>query len=175
MHRRITTGIFALVSILPLAACDTLVRSPQPRPAEPAVRQSETETAGIGQTESAPLAPWENPANPIYRRIIYFRYDRSDILPQYAPLLRAHADHLAEHPGTRVTIEGHTDERGTREYNLALGDRRAAAVQDFLIAEGVAAGQLETLSYGEEKPAGAGHRESDWSLNRRAELDYRRP
>jgi len=176
VHRPTAAGLLALVSILSLAACDTLVRSPEPRPADSAVgRQPGAETAGRGQAEAAEIAPWEDPASPIYRRTIYFRYDRNDILPEYAPLLRTHADYLARHPGARITIEGHTDERGTREYNLALGDRRAAAVQAFLIAEGVAAGQLETLSYGEEKPASAGHRESAWSLNRRAELDYEGP
>jgi len=86
--------------------------------------------------------------------------------------LQTHAGYLANHPGTRVTLEGHTDERGTREYNLALGDERAQTVQRFMLAEGVRSDQLTTLSFGEEKPVALEHGDTAWSQNRRVELAY---
>ena len=116
--------------------------------------------------------PWEDPSSPLYRRVIYFDYDSSEIRPEFVPTLQAHAGYLASHTATRVTLEGHTDERGTREYNLALGDQRAQTVQRYMLAEGVRADQLATLSFGEEKPAAAGHGEASWSQNRRVELAY---
>jgi peptidoglycan-associated lipoprotein len=105
-------------------------------------------------------------------RLIYFDFDRSDIRPEYYDLLRAHAQKLIQEPNTRMVVEGHTDERGSREYNIALGERRANAVISFLQAEGVASGQLSSVSYGEEQPLDLGHSESAWAANRRAELIY---
>jgi len=176
VQRRAELVVAVLLSVLPLAGCDTLVRSPEPGiRAAGSERSGRATTAGVGREDAGPLAPWEDPASPIYRRVVYFHYDRSDILPESVPLLRAHADYLSRHPMTQVTIEGHTDERGTREYNLALGDQRAMAVQNFLVAEGVTERQLDTLSYGEEKPASAGHSAAYWSQNRRAELVYQGP
>ncbi|MBK1702205.1 peptidoglycan-associated lipoprotein Pal [Thiococcus pfennigii] len=162
----LSIALFALV----LGGCGTTPKPPTaPETSSPA---NGAMTAGIDSDQALQPAPWENPTSPIYRRVIYFGYDRSDIPSEYVPLLRTHADWLARHPDNRVTIEGHTDERGTREYNLALGDQRANAVRRFLIAEGVREAQLDTLSYGEEKPASPGQGESSWSRNRRAELDY---
>ena len=111
-------------------------------------------------------------AAPLDTRTIYFEFDRSDILPEYYDVLRAHAARLIREPGARMVVEGHADERGSREYNIALGERRANAVVDFLEAEGVAGSQLATVSYGEERPLDPGHDESAWSVNRRAELTY---
>ena len=105
-------------------------------------------------------------------RTIYFEYDQSDVPAQYHDLLRAHARFLIDNSGTTVTIEGHADERGSREYNIALGEGRADAVRRFLQAEGVAGGQITTISYGEERPADPGSNESAWSLNRRAVVRY---
>ena len=116
--------------------------------------------------------PWDNPSSPLYRKVIYFDYDSSEIRPEYISLLEIHANYLANHPGTRVSIEGHTDERGAREYNLALGDLRAQTVERFLLAGGVPADQLSRVSFGEEKPAVPGHGEGPWSQNRRVELAY---
>lgn len=171
MERSVRSVLLVASTALVLGGCGTTPKTPQTAAAPPPA--SGTMTAGIDSRAGAQPAPWENPTSPIYRRVIYFGYDRSDIPPEYVPLLRTHADWLAKHPDIRVTIEGHTDERGTREYNLALGDQRASAVRRFLITEGVREAQLDTLSYGEEKPASLGHGESSWSLNRRAELNYR--
>lgn len=104
-------------------------------------------------------------------RTIYFEYDQSEVPAQYHDLLRAHARLLLD-DGMSVTVEGHADERGSREYNIALGERRADAVRRFLQAEGVAASQITTISYGEERPADPGSNESAWSLNRRAVVLY---
>lgn len=117
-------------------------------------------------------ADLNDPSSPLYQRVIYFDYDRADILPQFVDVLRAHALYLSTNPTAAVTLEGHTDERGTREYNLALGDQRADAVRRFMLAEGVAEGQMRILSYGEEKPAAPGHDEAAWALNRRVVLVY---
>ena len=105
-------------------------------------------------------------------RLIYFEFDRSDIRPEYYDVLRAHAQKLIREPNVRMVVEGHADERGSREYNIALGERRANAVISFLQAEGVAGSQLSSVSYGEERPLDLGHDEAAMSANRRAELIY---
>lgn len=98
---------------------------------------------------------------------VYFEYDSFNLTSQARGALNANADWLKANSGRNVQIEGHCDERGTEEYNLALGDRRAAAVRDYLIGRGVPASQLSTISYGEQRPAVMGSDESAWSQNRR--------
>lgn len=102
----------------------------------------------------------------------YFDFDTAEIKPEARDVLVAHARYLANNPGQNVRLEGHADERGTAEYNLALGERRANAVQRFLIVNGASRGQIETVSYGEEKPAVMGSSESAWAQNRRVELVF---
>ncbi len=104
--------------------------------------------------------------------VFYFDFDTSEIKQEARDVLVAHARYLADNPRQNVRIEGHTDERGTKEYNLALGERRASAIQRFLIVNGASRGQLETISYGEEKPAVRGSSESAWAQNRRVELVF---
>ena len=101
----------------------------------------------------------------------YFDFDQSTIKAEARAALEAHAAYLVQ-SGGNVVLEGHADERGTREYNLALGERRAQAVASYLIALGVSSQQIETVSYGEERPASQGHDETSWSLNRRVDLRY---
>ncbi|MCG8532939.1 MAG: peptidoglycan-associated lipoprotein Pal [Desulfovibrionales bacterium] len=101
---------------------------------------------------------------------VYFDFDKFDIKPEYRTVLKHNAMMLKQYPSMRVLIEGHTDSRGTSEYNLALGERRARAVQDYLIVLGVPATQLEIVSYGEERPAVNGASEAAWAKNRRAEF-----
>ncbi|MBS9783315.1 MAG: peptidoglycan-associated lipoprotein Pal [Pasteurella sp.] len=103
---------------------------------------------------------------------IYFGFDRYEVEGEYQQILDAHAALLSANTGSKVAIEGHTDERGTPEYNIALGQRRADAVQRYLSAKGVNPAQLSTVSYGEEKPAVLGHTEADYAKNRRAVLAY---
>ena len=111
------------------------------------------------------------PAN--VARIIYFDYDSYVIKPQFQSLLEGHARFLKANNGRRVSIEGHTDERGGREYNLALGQRRSEAVRRALGLLGVTDGQIEAVSFGKEKPAAPGSDETAWAQNRRAEIVYR--
>lgn len=99
---------------------------------------------------------------------IYFATDKSDITPESRQILQKQADLLKQNPSATVTIEGHCDERGTREYNLGLGERRANAAKQALVALGIAASRINTISYGKERPAVLGHNEQAWAQNRRA-------
>ena len=98
---------------------------------------------------------------------VFFDTDRSEIKPQARSTIEALAGWMNEHPGVALTIEGHCDERGTREYNLALGERRANAVRDYLVALGISGNRVGTISYGKERPAVPGSSESAWAQNRR--------
>lgn len=129
----------------------------EPEPARP------TDADGVWLDESGrPIA-----------RTVYFDFDQAVLKPRDLRVLERHAEFLRENRDRSMMVEGHCDERGTREYNLALGERRANAVQDFLTSAGVRGSQLEAISYGEERPVDVGHDESAWSKNRRAELIYR--
>ncbi len=130
------------------------------------------ETSAASQGGAWTGSPLEDPNSPLHEKVVHFDFDSSEIRPEYLPMLRAHADYLVNHPSARVVIEGHCDERGSREYNIALGERRANAVKRFLEAEGVSSLQLETISYGEERPVDPGHNEAAWAKNRRAVLVY---
>lgn len=106
-------------------------------------------------------------------RTFYFDFDQSSIKPEGRASLVAHAAFLAANPSVGIVIEGHTDERGTKGYNMALGERRGNAVQQFLIVNGVSKSQIEVVSYGEERPANSAHNESAWAQNRRAFIEYK--
>ncbi len=105
-------------------------------------------------------------------RTVYFDFDRSELKPEYQQVVAAHARFLRENPGSKMRLEGHADERGSREYNIGLGERRAQTVRRNLALQGAATEQLATLSYGEEKPLETGHSEFSWQINRRVELVY---
>lgn len=98
---------------------------------------------------------------------VYFEYDSASVTDDSRVLVEAHAQNLMDNPGMTVVLEGHADERGTREYNLALGERRAMAVAEIMVAYGVPRDRMQTISYGEERPESLEHNESSWSLNRR--------
>ncbi len=114
----------------------------------------------------------DDPASPLSQRVIYFAYDSAEVSPEGREILAAHADYLAMNSGVTLVLEGHGDERGSREYNIALGERRALAVRTLLLFLGAVESQLQTVSYGEEKPVALGHDEASWRLNRRVELIY---
>ena len=105
--------------------------------------------------------------------VVYFDYDQAEILPEFNALLQAHGQNLSQNPNMQLRLEGHTDERGSREYNIGLGERRAQAVRRVLMLQGATGTQLTTVSYGEERPAQTGSDEESWRLNRRVELVYR--
>ncbi|NRQ01009.1 peptidoglycan-associated lipoprotein Pal [Marinobacterium sp. xm-d-530] len=106
------------------------------------------------------------------RTVFYFDFDQAVVKQEGFSDLEAHAKYLSNNPGATVRLEGHADERGTREYNIALGEQRANAVARLLMVNGAGSNQIETISYGEEKPAMLGHTEAEWALNRRVELSY---
>lgn len=156
-------------------------RAPAPAPAAAPVEAP----ASVEPVSAAPAQPYateiswagfeNNPANytnDTNTRVIYFAFDRSEIPTAAYPSLRAHAKHLAATPSAKLRLEGHADERGTPEYNIALAERRSKSVQQFLVLNGAKASQLEVVSYGEEKPASLGSDELSWAKNRRAELAY---
>jgi peptidoglycan-associated lipoprotein len=127
---------------------------------------------GAGSGTGFAAGSLDDPSSPLSQRKIYFGLDRYDVTDEYRSLVEAHAGYLRSSPSAAVTLEGHTDERGSREYNIALGERRSNAVRDLLVALGASAGQITTVSYGEEKPASDCHDESCWSQNRRVEIVY---
>jgi len=105
-------------------------------------------------------------------RVFYFDYDSNQVREEYYSIVRAHALNLVENPGVRIRVEGHTDDRGSREYNIALGERRAQAVMNILLMEGANRNQISLVSYGSEKSAVPGYEESAWQYNRRAVIVY---
>ncbi len=130
------------------------------------------EAYAAGQEGRAGVSPLDDPNSPLAVRVIYFEFDSSEILPEYRKTVEAHAAYLAANTNVIVTLEGHADERGSREYNLALGERRSQSVQRQMSLLGASPGQIRTVSYGEERPAVNGHDESAWSRNRRVEILY---
>jgi peptidoglycan-associated lipoprotein len=112
------------------------------------------------------------PGGDLEVRVIYFEFDKAEVDEASQSLLAEHGTYLAENPGLDVRLEGHGDERGSREYNIGLGEQRAQAVRQILLLRGATSAQLNTVSYGEERPAVLGSDEEAWSLNRRVELVY---
>jgi peptidoglycan-associated lipoprotein len=125
--------------------------------------------ADAGGVEGSPLAGVEGSELTL---VIYFDFDSSEVHPDDRVVVEAHAQHLAGDANMEVVLEGHADERGSREYNVALGERRAIGVRDMLRLLGVGDHQVRTLSYGEERPSAIGHEEESWSRNRRVEFGY---
>ena len=113
-----------------------------------------------------------NPQSVLAQRIIYFDYDQATILEKYKPILAAHAELLANYPEMRIRLEGHADERGSREYNVALSERRAETVRQYLSFKNVGSEQVETVAFGEEKPLVPSHDDNAWNKNRRVEINY---
>ena len=128
-------------------------------------------SAGAGAGTTAALTPQQQALAAIQQKnVVYFDFDSSEIRSEYVPLVAAHAQYLVKYPTARVRLEGHTDERGSREYNIGLGERRAQTVRRALLAQGVAEAQITTVSYGEERPAVEGSDEAAYGQNRRVEL-----
>ena len=132
-------------------------------------------TAGADSTTAGSFEehPLDNPDSALGARTIYFEFDASDVPESEHATIEAHARYLSEHAGASIILEGHADERGSREYNIALGERRADAVRQLMTLLGATGPQIRAISYGEERPASDGHDESAWQLNRRVEIVYR--
>lgn len=179
-----------LASVLPaliLGGCSSTPKK-KPSPAAPGTESqvpaptsdvtSEGTGAGVqgvdiqGQGLQQGNDPLNDPNSLLSKRIVYFDYDSNVVREEFTPVLEAHANYLTSNPDVKVVLEGHTDEQGTREYNLGLGERRAKAVQQYLMLLGASGGQIEIVSYGEERPAAVGVDEETFALNRRVELVY---
>jgi len=113
-----------------------------------------------------------DPSSPLSNRVVYFEYDSATVRFEDQETLNAHAAYLAKNPNLTVRLEGHTDERGSREYNLALGERRALSIRQILMLQGASINQFQVTSFGEERPAEEGSDEFAWSQNRRVEIIY---
>ena len=147
----------------------------------PADESGGTQTGGIDTTgpgggraldDPGARQPGMGPDGRPEVRIIYFDYDKADIRGEYRTALADHARYLAANPGSRMRLEGHADERGSREYNIGLWERRAQAVRRVLTLQNVSPMQATTASFGEERPASLGHDEAAWAQNRRVEIVY---
>lgn len=165
-----------------LSACSSTPEKPPANPpAQAAVMQPSPPPAPAATSKPMPshdmsmntLPAYLDPKNPVStNRSVYFDFDESTVKAEYNSLIALHGNFLAAHPTVAIKIEGNTDERGSAEYNLALGQRRAESVERALELYGVKAGQMEAVSWGEERPKAVGHDESAWSQNRRADLTY---
>lgn len=131
-----------------------------------------TGTSGIPKLSAAAMAKLRDPNSPLFKRSVYFGFDQYDVSAQYNSQLQAHAKFIASEPNARVLIQGNTDDRGSGEYNLALGQRRADAVKKQLVLMGAPESQIESVSLGKEKPKALGDDETAWAENRRADMLY---
>lgn len=150
-------------------------------PAAPSMNQTVVDTSGLSedaaidaQSLGGASAKGVTEANKAFlaKRVVYFDYDSSELSNEDYRTLQAHSQFLLANANSKLALTGHTDERGTREYNMALGERRAKAVQSYLITNGVNQAQLEAVSYGKEMPIATGSDEASWKQNRRVELNY---
>ena len=164
--------VIATLIALAIVACQ-----PKPKPEETAPT-TETTTAPVS-TDAAPdphdytdARNFDNPESLLSKRVIYFDYDQSTVKPEYRGIVSAHAAYVAAHTSARVTLEGHADERGTREYNLGLGERRGNSALGLMSAQGGRGDQLTVVSYGEERPTCADSTDDCWQRNRRVEIVY---
>jgi peptidoglycan-associated lipoprotein len=190
MNRNPLAAVAALATALALAACSSAVKLDEPAPIESrggAAGAGAGGAAGGGAAGGAPIGserpiaqvtvdpakdPLNDPNSPLARRSIYFDFDSFTIKDEFRPVVEAHAKFLVANKARRVVVQGNTDERGSREYNLALGQKRSEAVRRALISLGVADGQIEAVSFGEEKPKATGTDEAAFAENRRADLAY---
>jgi len=165
------------LAALALVACNTppVKKGETPPDTQSATSTSNSTTAPNSNAANAQSLSAEQMAKQALDKIgfvIYFDYDKSDIKSEYVAVIAAHAKYLSGNTNLKVRLEGNTDERGSREYNIGLGERRAQAVRRALMLQGVSENQITTLSYGEERPAVDGHDEAAYSKNRRVEMSY---
>jgi peptidoglycan-associated lipoprotein len=158
---------FAVAMVGALAACHSGVKLDEG--ANKGAIGTQPDANAVQQVNVDPL---NDPNSPLAKRSIYFDFDSYAVRDDYQPLLQQHSQYLKSHPERHVLIQGNTDERGTSEYNLALGQKRAEAVRRAMSLLGVADSQMEAVSLGKEKPQATGHDESSWAQNRRADLAY---
>ncbi len=172
--RTLNTLAFAVSATVLLAACSS---TPTTKPAEtagaanpPPVQKTDSRT--VQPVQASTIDPLDDPKGALAQRSVYFDFDSYVVKQEFNPLVTAHSKYLASHTARKIVLQGNTDERGGREYNLALGQKRADAVRKGMTAMGVADAQIEVVSFGKEKPKAEGHDEAAWSQNRRADIVY---
>ncbi len=163
------TALLMLASFL--AACARDVRQEPDAPQTPPAPR-EVAADRLDPRDFTDPRNLDNPDSLLSQRTIYFEFDRSNVRPQFIPVINAHATFVRANPSARVVLEGHADERGSREYNLGLGERRGSSVQDLMSADGAPARQIEVVSYGKERPVCRESNEDCWQRNRRTEIVY---
>ena len=166
--------LLALVFAVAISACKTTEpeeTTTEPTDTAPVVEEATT-TAAPDPRDFTDARNFDNSESLLSKRVIYFDFDKSDVKSEYRAIVAAHAAYVSAHGSARVTLEGHADERGTREYNLGLGERRGNAISGLLSAGGAMGGQLDTVSYGEERPVCRVSDENCWWQNRRVEIVY---
>jgi len=164
--------ILAVMIALTLAACQTTPDEPEPTP-EPEPPKTDVDTSAAPDPHDyTDSRNFDNPESLLSKRVIYFDFDKSTVRPEFRGIVSAHAAYAAANSSARVTLEGHADERGTREYNLGLGERRGNAVSGLMSAQGSRSSQLTVVSYGEERPTCRVSDDDCWSQNRRVEIVY---
>ena len=159
--------LFAAMLVAGLGACAKKAVKPAPAP-EPAPVAEPAPMTDTGKYKVGDL----DTDSCLRQRVIYFDLDRTEIKPEFQAQVACHAEYLRQFPNARATLEGHADERGTREYNLGLGERRGNAVAGALSAAGASSGQLTVVSYGEERPTCTDSNDGCWGKNRRVEIVY---
>ena len=168
-------AVFALGAVM-MGCASTQKEDPEEIEAtvveESSSASSDSSTSSVSESTTYSGDPLDDPDSLLSTRVVYFEFDRSDVRPEDRPVLEAHAVYLSQNPTAQVALEGHADERGTREYNAALGERRAKAVRSLMSFQGAAGQQMRTVSWGEERPIDRGHDETAWSANRRVEIIY---
>jgi peptidoglycan-associated lipoprotein len=181
--KRLLTGLSVLI-LLALSGCATTTKEQEGaavedrgKPVGPPVaapKPTPKPDTGAKPLVEKPLgaAALKDPGNILSRRSVYFDFDSNLVKDEYRPLVTAHARYLQQNPGAKMRIEGNADERGSREYNIALGQRRSEAVKQMMQLLGARADQIEPVSFGEEKPKATGHDEASWAENRRADIVY---
>jgi len=178
MNKKVVSVLIgvALVSLVGCASKEAAKDAPVETRTPAAASATTPSTAGSttpapAQTNLA-VNPLKDPSNILSTRIIYFDYDLDSVKGEYQAIVQAHAKYLSENRSRKIRLEGHADERGSREYNMALGQRRADAVRKANNLLGVANDRMETVSFGEDKPRAAGSDDAAWSQNRRVEIVY---
>jgi peptidoglycan-associated lipoprotein len=167
--------LLALVIALAISACKTTepeTETTAPEPTEAAPVEEATTMAAPDPRDYTDSRNFDNSESLLSKRVIYFDFDKSEVKSEYRSIVAAHASYVAAHGSARVTLEGHADERGTREYNLGLAERRSNAISGLLSAAGAMGRQLDSVSYGEERPVCRVSDENCWWQNRRVEIVY---
>jgi len=163
--------VISVVLVNLLAACASQ-KAPEAAAAAPAPVVSNATVAAPASAPVVAVDPLNDPANILAKRSIYYGFDKDAVPAEDKAMLQAHGKYLGEHTARKVEVAGYADERGSNEYNLALGQRRADGVGKLLKLSGAGAAQVKTTSFGEEKPKAAGHDEAAWAQNRRSDLNY---